>query len=615
MRNICETPEVRCNVIIAPQVHTPLRSRPLAPAQRHTHRQTKRATTRPLWPPVPRAIEMPRARVSIGDASVSANRPTDVRVSEHGSTRDVQCQAPDGSTHGVVKMAKRHDAESQYPEPSDDGVRPPDDIHFVAAWVACTSVCTRPGERMPTCTILLYAFMSAGVLLLQILAGLTLLLLTVHHVCITSEDCNTGKWCTESLHPTRGRLAGGASGQCLECDVAPAVCSTSGEVLFSQDDVERAAIVSFINLPASLQAMTALRGTYLTFDDAREMCERCVARSMFLLTECHDLSGLMESAANSSDVDLRRLADASQPFDCTVGGDAASGATVPQLNIGGMSWKHWIVMTACVIWATGLVADEMAERSKTIWLLHKPEMALPKPTGLLAERPTMAPRVRATGFLSHFSHDALVVKPSESRKASPSHSVGCGPQPQGAGSSQSDHSRDEPSSRSETEQPPPSPPSSPPDASPPPGARGEAVHNHLLQGSVRSHAPGPATAGGRRAAPHSPTAGTLFQSGRADAADGAAPPPKEPELWFEATRQLMLLLQCMRGVMMATLVAFVPTHVAFVRADAVSIVLDAIAAMFILDVDSKILSGSRFALTRTGLAGSRLLCCIGCCCT
>ena len=51
----------------------------------------------------------------------------------------------------------------------------------------------------------------------------------------------------------------------------------------------------------------------------------------------------------------------------------------------------------------------------------------------------------------------------------------------------------------------------------------------------------------------------------------------------------MLLLQCMRGVMMAVLVAFVPTHIAFVRSDAVSIVLDAIAAMFILDVDTKIM--------------------------
>lgn len=61
------------------------------------------------------------------------------------------------------------------------------------------------------------------------------------------------------------------------------------------------------------------------------------------------------------------------------------------------------------------------------------------------------------------------------------------------------------------------------------------------------------------------------------------------ELWFEAARQMLLLLQCLRGVMMGGLVAFIPTHVAFVRSDAVSIVLDAIAAMFILDVDTKVM--------------------------
>ena len=55
-------------------------------------------------------------------------------------------------------------------------------------------------------------------------------------------------------------------------------------------------------------------------------------------------------------------------------------------------------------------------------------------------------------------------------------------------------------------------------------------------------------------------------------------------LTFALARQALLLLQALRGVMVAALISFVPTHVAFVRSDSVSIVLDAIAAMFMLQV-------------------------------
>lgn len=433
------------------------------------------------------------------------------------------------------------------PLDEDDIVKPPDDIHFVAAWVACTSVCSNPAQRLSMWTIAVYAGLSLGVVMIQILAGLTLLLLTVHQVCITSEDCNPGKWCTTAPHPTRSAQTGGAAGQCVECDIAPAVCTTNGTVSAAWDSTDT--LLAFVNSLSAQEAMTALAGTTLSLDDLSEMCGRCVTRGVFLVTEL--------------------------PSHVSLGAGDANVVSVPQFNIGGMSWKNWIVMASAVIWATGFVADEMGERAKTIWLLHRPERAL-KVDEDEGDGVQSAPRARAF-TIKHFSrqrrltvadhgqeHRSSVSDISDVSDSLPASGtlpaaleiIGCrshappspGPSPPSPGSSR---------------RPPPSPGSSRPASSTPP--------------PVSTPQPG------------SPPAGLGMSSEAVQMRLLAAPPPSSRTLLFGFARQVLLLLQCLRGVMMAVLVAFIPIHIAFVRSDAVSIVLDAIAAMFILDVDTKIM--------------------------
>lgn len=346
------------------------------------------------------------------------------------------------------------DGEASYNKRESLAVQAPCDTHYVAT-LAVLDHQSETGHQGRS--RLYYVGTTTALVLLQLVVLWTIILTTggLRGVCLWSDECGRGKFCTASVHPTLGRRTGRATGQCLECDQAPFVCDPA----LNAPNVP--GVLSYVNGVDALESMSALPGTTLTMTDVTEMCDRCLVRGTFVVSEL--------------------------PRNISV----SNVITVPELNLHGMDMKSWAVLLLVTIAAVAAVNNEETARIKTVWLLHT---------------------YLHTG-LSDTNENLRPSKRYKSKKLG-LYSVRCQLS----------------------------------DESTPSGVSGDAPN---AQGTDRTQ--------------HRSDMCGIF------------------------VRQVMLMLQALRGVVLTTAVAVVPTLIIFNFSDPVSIVLDAIAALFILEIDDMLL--------------------------
>lgn len=463
---------------------------------------------------------------------------------------------------------------------ADDGkgnfrmLEPPHDLHFAAARLCLEKRNVRPGVA---CRSLLSAW---AIVIMEIFTAAALLDRSAgptsglsHPPCVSDGECATGRWCTASAFDAAGVTG---AGRCLECNPAPSFCFANGTARASS-----AAVLTMEQLvPVGSRSHAVIDTTSVwqpTPDDHAALCGQCTRRGTFLIEVFH-------------------------------------------ASVLGMSAPEWIALALVALVTACAIADEARDIAKVLLYVHAARESDGHATD--EEQPLgLAAGGRSSGALSAAEIGAVELGVS----APPSSTVGGCPiypcavsSANGGGGGRFARSRRPSAEGSAT------PTASTTAASAPPPRCGDAInvsdaHVHVDieggggggthgAGETTGHGTnGHATASGQHgtngphgtatssnssnckalpAAAAAPVTSSSSSTAEGSGGSGAAARHAKPRrlAWRRGFVLCLLLLQVLRALVLAMLATLLPLLVTAQRADALSILLNTVATLFILEV-------------------------------